>query len=154
MHDTRLDDHGIVVPCASCGQPNRIAFERLGETARCGSCQGALVPPAVPVEIASEERFDRLIAACALPVLIDFWAAWCGPCRLVAPEVAKLANSRRGRLVVGKVDTEALPELARHHRVKSLPTLALFSRGMEIDRVLGARPRAHLEAFIDAMLGP
>lgn len=143
-----LDDAGVVIPCPSCGQKNRLRFERLGESGQCGRCNTALPPPSAPLAVDTEARFDRLIASSTLPVVIDFWAAWCGPCRMVAPEFDKVAAANGGRLVVAKVDTKALPALAERFGVCSLPTMAVFVGGREAARTAGARPAPAIESWV------
>ena len=95
------------------------------------------------------EAFEQLLASNSLPVLVDFWADWCGPCHMVAPEVAKVAAATQGRVVVAKVDTEQLTEVARRWRIQSLPTFALFDRGREAARISGARPASAIMSFVD-----
>jgi thioredoxin 2 len=96
--------------------------------------------------------FDALIASSSLPVVVDFWAPWCGPCRMMAPELDKVARGAAGEWLVVKVDTEAVPELGERFRIRSIPTLALFQGGREINRAAGARPAADIRAFVSTHL--
>jgi thioredoxin 2 len=148
-----LDEQGVIVECTACGQRNRLAYERLGRHVRCGRCQQTLTSPATPLEIASTEDFDRLVSKSSVPVVVDYWAPWCGPCRMVAPELAKVASRADGRFVVVKVNTDALSDLGQRFRIFSIPTLALFSGGREVARMSGARPAADIEAFIERGAG-
>src|SRR6478735_2958190 len=97
------------VACASCSARNRVPAKRLLDKAKCAQCKAALLPLSRPVALASAQDFDELVRDSPLPVLVDFWAAWCGPCRMVAPEMEKVARDRSERVLVAKVDTEALP---------------------------------------------
>jgi thioredoxin 2 len=142
------DSRGVVVTCASCGQNNRLAFGRLGETTRCGKCRAALQAPDAPVNVGSAADFDALIKLSRLPVLIDFWAAWCGPCRVVGPQVEIVAKRSSGRWLVAKIDTEALSDLAARLNISSIPTLAVFRHGKEVARTQGAMPADRIESFI------
>ena len=148
-----LDENGVIAACSNCGQKVRTAYQRLGESVRCARCKTDVAPPAEPIEVPSAALFDALVASSALPVVVDYWAPWCGPCRMVAPELRKVAAAHRGRLVVAKVNTEALPDLAERFRIQSIPTMALFSGGREVARTVGARPAAGIEAFIDQATG-
>jgi thioredoxin 2 len=148
MADYEFDARGIVIACPVCGQRNRLLFERLGETVRCGNCKNELPSPATPLEIRASSDFDRLIEKSSVPVVVDYWAPWCGPCRMVAPELAKVAARAAGRFVVVKVNTDALSDLGQRFGIRSIPTLAIFSGGREVARTTGARPAAEIEAFI------
>lgn len=132
---------------------NRLAFGRLGDPARCARCHEPLAPVPTPVAVPSVAAFDALVADADLPVLVDFWAAWCQPCRMVAPELEKVARSRAGRVLVVKVDTEALPALAQRFGIRSIPTLAIFAGGREVRREAGAMPAAGIERLLDAATG-
>jgi thioredoxin 2 len=154
MPTLTLDDRGVLIACESCHQTNRLAYDRLGRTARCGKCRTDLPSPGEPLEIASAEDFDRLVSRAALPIVADFWAPWCGPCHMVAPELAKVAKRHAGRLLVVKVNTDALPDLGERLGIRSLPTLAVFIGGREAGRVSGARPASEIESFVTSATAP
>src|SRR5215475_5204149 len=105
MAAATFDDRGIVVVCPHCGQKNRLAYARLGDPVRCGQCKQLLPALDAPIDVTSAADFDRLIAASSLPIVVDFWAPWCGPCRMVAPEMQKVASRRAGRAIVIKINT-------------------------------------------------
>ena len=149
MADWTSDERGVIGPCPGCGQRNRIPF---GAAARCGRCQRDLPPPSRPIEAASTAAFDALIAGSPLPVVVDFWAPWCGPCRMVAPELEKVAASRAGEWLVVKVNTDVLTELGERYRIRSIPTMSVFSGGREAGRTSGARPAADIESFVGGAL--
>jgi thioredoxin 2 len=143
-----LDDRGIVVTCGACGQRNRLLYDRLGESVQCGQCKRQLPGITAPIEIDSTAAFDRLIERAAVPVAVDYWAPWCGPCRVVAPELEKVAARANGRFVIAKVNTDALPDLGERFNIRSIPTFAVFLAGHEVSRTAGARPADDIEALI------
>jgi thioredoxin 2 len=149
MAALELDDRGILVTCPACGQRNRMTFERLGDTVRCGHCKHELSATSAPLDVASAADFDTLVAQSTVPVVVDYWAPWCGPCRMVGPELAKVAARGAGRLVVVKVNTDVLSELGERFKIRSIPTMAVFAGGREIARTTGARPAAEIETFIE-----
>ncbi|MBI2246395.1 MAG: thioredoxin [Armatimonadetes bacterium] len=104
-----------------------------------------------PVHI-TEQSFEREVLNTALPVLVDFWAAWCGPCRMIAPIVEDLAREYEGRLKVGKVDVDENPDLASRYGVQSIPTLLVFVGGQPFTRIVGYAPKAELKRAIDTAL--
>lgn len=149
MSATIADTRGVVVPCANCSQRNRVPFDRLatGET-RCGKCQTPLSAPAQPIEVPDASSFDALVRAATLPVIVDFWAPWCGPCRMVAPELERVAAGHAGEWLIVKVNTDAIPELGDRFGIRSIPTMSVFVGGREVTRTAGARPAAQIEAFV------
>ena len=146
------DDRGVVDACPACRQANRLPFDALGRPAKCGRCGQELLAPGVPVEIPSEASFEALVSRSPIPVVVDWWAPWCGPCRMVAPEMEKVAAARRGRWLVAKVNTEDLPELGARAGVQAVPTLAVYAGGRERARDAGARPAAQIEQFVEEAL--
>jgi thioredoxin 2 len=154
MAGINLDDRGVVVACTQCGQKNRLAYERLGGAVRCGNCKTTLPAPGSPIEVETSADFDRLIARSSLPVVVDYWAPWCGPCRTVAPELQKVAARQAGRFVVVKVNTDALGDLGERFGIRSIPTLAVFAGGHEVARSSGARPANEIEAFVEQATRP
>jgi thioredoxin 2 len=144
----QLDDRGVIVECAGCGKKNRLAYARLGDSVQCGECKKPLNTPGVPIEVHQTADFDSLIAHASLPVVVDYWAPWCGPCRMVAPELLKVAARQAGRAIVVKVNTDELSDLGRRFGIRSIPTLAVFEGGKEVARESGARPAPEIEALI------
>lgn len=142
------DDRGIVIVCPHCGQKNRLTFDRLGSPFRCGKCKQEISGTAAPLEIQTTADFDRLIAESAIPIVVDYWAPWCGPCRMVAPELAKVAARAQGKFLIVKVNTDALSDLGERFGIRSIPTMAVFAGGREVTRTSGARPAADIEAFV------
>jgi thioredoxin 2 len=142
------DERGVIVECASCHQKNRLTYSRLSEATRCGRCKTELPRVSGPVEVATAAEFDSLISTASLPVVIDFWAPWCGPCRMVAPEVEKVASRRAGQWLVVKVNTDAVDGVGDRLGIRSIPTMAVFSGGREVARTAGARPASDIEAFV------
>lgn len=103
------------------------------------------------IHIGSEEAFDKLIAG-ETPVLVDFWATWCGPCRMIAPIVEEIANQYADKVVVAKVDVDEMGELSQRYRIMNIPTLLLFQKGEVVDKAIGARPKAALEQMLNKVL--
>jgi thioredoxin 2 len=101
-----------------------------------------------PVEIHQTADFDRLVSRSSLPVVVDYWAPWCGPCRMVAPELQKVAARLAGTVIVVKVNTDELTDLGQRYNIRSIPTLAVFAGGKEVTRSAGARPADQIEALI------
>jgi thioredoxin 2 len=128
--------------CANCGQRARVARERLAEGPRCPRCHLPLLSGS-PAAL-DEASFDRFVGFNDLPVLIDFWAPWCGPCKSFAPVIAGVASALKVTLLVGKVDTEAVPSLGARYDIRSIPTIVLYRGGKEVARQSGAVPATAL----------
>ncbi len=136
--------------CPNCDTVNRVPEARLNDLPVCGRCGGPLLD-GQPVAL-DEARFERFVQRNELPVLVDFWAEWCGPCRAMAPQFAEAARTMKGSVLFAKVDTEAAPNLSARLRIRSIPTLALFAGGRELARVSGAMPARELVRWVEQQL--
>jgi thioredoxin 2 len=137
----------MIIPCPGCGAKNRIPSTRLLQHPRCGQCKAAVIANA-PVAVTSNAEFDEIIQGSPLPIVVDFWAPWCAPCRVVAPELDKLAKSKSGSVLIVKVDTQANPEVAARFGIQSIPTFVRFDGGKEMRRASGAMSGAQLAAAL------
>ena len=143
-----LDPNGVLIQCSSCGTTNRLRYDGLDKATRCPKCKTDLPHPKEPIDVSTTTEFDAVVANSSIPIVVDFWAAWCGPCRMVAPEITKVAEHLAGKALVLKVDTDANPELSSRFGIRSIPTIGVFANGREINRVSGVRPAAAIEAMV------
>lgn len=149
----QFDERGLITACPWCDTRNRLAYNRLGETFRCGGCKRDMELPAEPIEMHSEADFRSIAKNAAIPLLVDFWAPWCGPCKMVAPELIKVAATSQGAFLVLKVNTEELPITAQQFRISTIPTLVLMRYGRELARKSGALPAAAIRQFMSQFSG-
>lgn len=144
-----------IITCPSCGASNRAPSGPLatGKKIVCGRCKTPLTAPVRPLT-ATDATFAAEVEGSPLPVLLDLWAPWCGPCHMLAPTIEQLANELSGRVRVMKLNVDENPATAARYNARSIPTVLILDRGREIDRLVGVQPRAEIVRRLEAALGP
>jgi thioredoxin 2 len=139
----------VVRKCPACGTANRIPARYLSSTGRCGSCKSGLPPQSEPIN-ADDTSFAEIVAEARVPVLTDFWAEWCGPCRMAAPEVHELAKEMAGKALVLKVNSDENPHTSARFNVQSIPNFVVLRDGQVVSQRAGLAPRAEMRRWLES----
>lgn len=134
-----------LIQCHSCGATNRVSDEKIKDETRaiCGRCKNPLSITSGPL-VVTDANFSNVVELSALPVLLDMWAEWCGPCHMLAPVIEQLSEELNGRVVVAKLNVDENPRTAGRFNVRSIPTLLMLKNGREIDRIVGVQPKSEI----------
>jgi thioredoxin 2 len=149
-----MDSDTVIIRCGSCGTANRVPRARLEDRPVCGKCRASLgsgPSQGRPVDV-TDQTFEGEVLSQSGGVLVDCWAPWCGPCRMVAPVLEELASDYAGRIKIAKLNVDENPATASRYQTRSIPTMLLFKDGVQVDRLVGAMPRQELERHIQRLL--
>jgi len=140
----------VVVACANCGAKNRVSLDStLHMRPVCGKCRAELPAPTMDPVVVTDANFSQVVEKSPVPVLLDLWAAWCGPCRMIAPTIELLARELAGKALVGKLDVDANQRTAAKFGVQGIPTLLILKEGREVDRLVGVQSREAILARLN-----
>jgi thioredoxin 2 len=149
-----MHEDATIIRCAGCGAKNRIPIARLADRPVCGKCRAPLKPEGMqdhPVAI-TDHTFDREVINSPIPVLVDCWAPWCGPCQMIAPILEELATEYKGRIKIAKLNVDENPHTASQFQTRSIPTMLIFNNGTLVDRLVGALPKTTIRQHLSAVL--
>lgn len=147
-------DDNLIIKCPKCGTKNRVPRNRMQDKPTCGKCKAPLDPGAslsTPVDV-TDQTFNNEVLEYGGPVLLDCWAPWCGPCKMVAPILDQLASEYSGKVKIAKLNVDENPATASGYGIQSIPTMMLFKGGQMVNKVIGARPKQEIEQIINAIL--
>jgi len=138
---------GVIIRCRDCGAKNKVILEKINSFPRCGKCKAQLSIPCKPINV-DENAFQEEVLQETIPTAVDFWAPWCGPCKMITPVLEEIAKKYPGRIKVVKINSDENPSLSSRYNIQGIPTIILFLDGKEVDRLVGAAPREHIMQFL------
>jgi thioredoxin 2 len=142
-----MNNNSAILRCPSCGSRNRVMLDRISLQPKCGKCKAPIRIPDRAVSI-SGDQFETEVLRETIPTAVDFWAPWCGPCRMMSPILENIAKNYRGKIKIVKVNSDENQHISSRFGIQGIPTLILFRDGHELDRLIGAAPREHILRFL------